>query len=840
MKKALLMCLALAVTTLMLFVSCNAEVSTPVDTDGLAYVTFGNNTRSASFSVSYDIEDYDELYWTYTATKTDKGGTKGQTDDGETYLSGNGVPQQGLNYTIGAFSAGEWEFTLNAYKNYTKTTDDTGTTYSPCNKVYTSGDNTITATLRNGETKSVAADVTYAGETGSIRFGSLGGSSGKTNQNDAYFEWKKAGDSTEAPCFRIDAYATTTGKTYVFTNDSSIVKTDSNGYEAVYSLILEKDTSVTTGTKYIIKFVKSASESTPTYVDTITNIPADYYSCTVSAYTYNTDKTTTKVADDFTFAFRVYGSATTEITGKMTEDAQSSFKFNVAKLEVKSFTKSTEETTTVASTNSNATAVFSSSDLDESASYVFSRNDQGADSSSEKFVVMTKNGTSAGTEHVAVYGSSSFSLEEIKGNESKSINNFNNSVTATIPVAAGLDEENIAVYYSKNGEIDYTRDYFKDYNSENGLVTIKTNHFSTFVVAGKTAAPIYNVTQKRYYSALQDAVNNLEGTSELKLNSDCTVETDFIVLKNTKLTLDLNGKTLTAGPESTSFSKGSPVGLFKLESDSTLTVKNGTIKSTSKNKNTDEDYQAIRIFDTQDKGTKVAASNVNLTLEGVTIDAPCGIVIKEHSKNVTVTVKNSEVYYAEGNYGVTTNAKTDATSENVKMTIDGSKIKLRDETAVQDTTGLLINIPAKVVISNSEIEGMRQGAILRGGTYSISGTTFNSSGSETRYHKHNNVGTDDYEDENWASGNEVPLAALVVGNRNGSYAYPTTVTFSGTNTLEVGESTVRKQIYIWQADEAPDSETTNRSVTVTGFDEIWTANNDFNGAAVTSANENIN
>ncbi len=819
MKKTLLTCLALAVTALMLFISCNAEVKAPVDTDGLAYVTFGDNTRSASFSVTYDIEEYEDLYWTYTATKTDGGGVTGQTD-GETYLGGldtDGKPNKGINYTIGGFSAGEWEFTLTAYKELVENKDkDNSTTYSidTNSKVYET-DGEITATLRNGETKSVAAKVTYAADMpGSIRFGSLGGDDGTTNQNDAYFGWTKSGSKTKAPCFRIDAYGVTAKKTYVFTNDDKVEKTDE--IEAVYKLVLEKDTSGTSSTKYIIRFVKSTSDGETENVDTITNMPADYYSCTVSAYTYGSDdETKTNVAENFTFAFRVYGSATTEITGNLTEDAQSKWKFNVSKIEVKSFTKSDEGETEVKS-NNGATAVFSAGDLDDSASYVFSRNDQDADSSSEKFVVMTKNDDSAGTDQVAVYGSSSFSLEEIKGNSSKSIDKFSTPVKATIPVAKNLDSNNIAVYYSADGKtIDYSTDYYKSYDSGNGLVEIETSHFSTFVVAGKTAAPIYNVTQRRYYSTLQDAVANLEGTSELKLNTDCTVTTDFIEL-NTKLILDLNGKTITANTVTEDLGGSKAFGLFCLKSNSSLTIKNGNITTERKTK-ADWNFQTLKVGQNAD--------NVSLTVENVKITAPNGVIISAGVSNIDVTVRDSEIYYSTWGYGIGTNAKEPSEKGNVNIKIEDTFIGPRK--GIADTeencyTGLLLNVPTTVTVTDSEIHGGRQAAIFRGGTYTVSNSTFEYTTDSDEDHKK-------YESENWGSGNAVPNAAIVIGNRSGSYAYPTSVTFIGENTLTV-PTEESNQLYIWQNSK-------EYSVTVIGFDESWSVNDDFNGAAVKSADE---
>lgn len=59
------------------------------------------------------------------------------------------------------------------------------------------------------------------------------------------------------------------------------------------------------------------------------------------------------------------------------------------------------------------------------------------------------------------------------------------------------------------------------------------------------------------------------------------------------------------------------------------------------------------------------------------------------------------------------------------------------------------------------------------------------------------------------------------------------MTFEGTNTL-VNTDATRKQIYIYKADEVEGDADVDRSVTVEGFNEDWSVNNNFNGAVVKS------
>ena len=76
-KRKVLSIFLLALITVALAVSCSSNIETPVtNTEELAYVTFGNG-HSRELSTSYWTEDYDDLYWFYTAVKTDRYGTTG-------------------------------------------------------------------------------------------------------------------------------------------------------------------------------------------------------------------------------------------------------------------------------------------------------------------------------------------------------------------------------------------------------------------------------------------------------------------------------------------------------------------------------------------------------------------------------------------------------------------------------------------------------------------------------------------------------------------------------------------------------------------------------------------
>ena len=109
-KRKVLSILLLALITVTLAVSCSGSIDAPAqDAEELAYVTFGNG-HSRGLSTSYETEAYGNLFWFYTAQKTDSYGTTGQvglTHDLPTAAVSKNPdksPAQGLSGQVGPFS----------------------------------------------------------------------------------------------------------------------------------------------------------------------------------------------------------------------------------------------------------------------------------------------------------------------------------------------------------------------------------------------------------------------------------------------------------------------------------------------------------------------------------------------------------------------------------------------------------------------------------------------------------------------------------------------------------------------------------------------------------------
>ena len=114
MKKSSIFILTLSIIlTLFVAVACSNE--TAVVEDQLAYVSFGKSGSRAFTTGLSNAPGKDDLFWTYTATKTDG---KLNTGAGTQNITGKGIS----NKQVGPFSVGTWQFTLKGYAEDTHAT----------------------------------------------------------------------------------------------------------------------------------------------------------------------------------------------------------------------------------------------------------------------------------------------------------------------------------------------------------------------------------------------------------------------------------------------------------------------------------------------------------------------------------------------------------------------------------------------------------------------------------------------------------------------------------------------------------------------------------------------
>ncbi len=229
--------------------------------------------------------------------------------------------------------------------------------------------------------------------------------------------------------------------------------------------------------------------------------------------------------------------------------------------------------------------------------------------------------------------------------------------------------------------------------------------------------------------------------------------------------IDLNGHTI-----STSVDTGSLV-----PENTTTIIKNGKIN--------------LRHRSVDQSGIDVG-KNSTLILENVelTNNTAAGIFARGDS---TVTILDSKI--TTYGFAITTNA-SNSSFHNPTINIVNSTISgMDDDNGAK--TAILVNVPCHLSIENSTINGFMQGIIVRGGTANIENSTITNTVNETVA---TNFAPSTFANKNWGSGNELPAAALVIGNKSDKYQYPAEVTLVNTKIIStVTGSTTLPDIYMF-------------------------------------------
>ena len=250
----------------------------------------------------------------------------------------------------------------------------------------------------------------------------------------------------------------------------------------------------------------------------------------------------------------------------------------------------------------------------------------------------------------------------------------------------------------------------------------------------------------------------------------------YFYLNNGANTINLNGHTLT-----------SEVGWYlptaNSEIHNELTVSNGTLCMNN--------YPIWSKLN----GSIQLFTNTALTFNDVEFTSDItGIFIADQNHDIDVNILDSTMDI-EGYFGIGTNA-TKIESYNIDMNISGSKITTADsEETENDNTAILFNVQGEVTISDSIVTGDSQAMIVRGGKHTFNNVTFIAKGTHSTWA--------DYSSQNWATGNGVPLAALVIGNRSNYYPYGSTVTMTNVTAESPAHSYFETPVeyygvYIWQ------------------------------------------
>ena len=246
--------------------------------------------------------------------------------------------------------------------------------------------------------------------------------------------------------------------------------------------------------------------------------------------------------------------------------------------------------------------------------------------------------------------------------------------------------------------------------------------------------------------------------------ADVSVPIENLTDKN--VSIDLNGKTLTVTGNDPYINAGE-----------SLTLANGTIEWES---------TPAQIGIGMKSGSKVTLKNIKTNMTGKSI------FINQGTDVADLDIIDSEIE-TTCFYVVSTNASDNTTGKSVDINIQNSKLKTSDSN--KDNAGILLNVPGTLNIENSTIQGDRQAVIVRCGTATIKDSKLICTGETASANWDKYIAEDDK--GMWGSGNEVPVATLVVGNRSNANVYPydASCTLSNT-TLTLGDgSTGRTLVY---------------------------------------------
>lgn len=251
----------------------------------------------------------------------------------------------------------------------------------------------------------------------------------------------------------------------------------------------------------------------------------------------------------------------------------------------------------------------------------------------------------------------------------------------------------------------------------------------------------------------------------IKLENDTTIST--LTLSGTGETvIDLNGHTLTYNSNS-AITIGDDQTLSFIDSSVSGAKRGGTLALTG--------VTGTSAAINPQKGGTVNASNIKITCTGS--------AFYPQGNAAAVNITNCDVTAAV--YCVATNAAT-VDNYDVVITLSGSTFVAESEDG--DNCPIMINIPGKLKMDNCKVTGDRMGVLVRAGDANITNCEISMTGT---YKDNNN-----YESSKpWGSGNEVPMAALVVGSQTQAYKADANCNITNT-TINAPEGNAKPAIYV--------------------------------------------
>lgn len=319
-------------------------------------------------------------------------------------------------------------------------------------------------------------------------------------------------------------------------------------------------------------------------------------------------------------------------------------------------------------------------------------------------------------------------------------------------VSAAQDVKEFSVL--ANDEVRYSK-ALENHDMTDGSGSLKRDINLTFNAVAIQAEPFAN--EEEAYNAKDAVITSDTDVIEaaimdrmpVVLSADANV--DSAVLDRAGADIDLNGQELK-------ISGTTPIAL---NNNKSISLKDGTLVLDNRNGR----RVGIAIYE----GGSLELNDVNMTTNEVSM------VVDRGTNNATVDIIDS-VITSTDNYVLSTNAGDPETGANVVINIKNSTLI----TQISDSTAVLMNIPGILNIEDSHLEANRQGLIVRCGNATVKNSTVKSNATTNMIQQNN---WDYYDSNKWKSGNEVPVAAVVVGNRGaeGAISYPHDATLTSIN-----------------------------------------------------------
>lgn len=257
---------------------------------------------------------------------------------------------------------------------------------------------------------------------------------------------------------------------------------------------------------------------------------------------------------------------------------------------------------------------------------------------------------------------------------------------------------------------------------------------------------VYNGYTSLYNAMLYDFKEN----DTLILLQDC--ETNWLTLPNGSV-IDLNGHDLTYTGTTTITFSGSGKTATITDNSVSGSERGGTLNITGERDGSQSVFEIA--------GAKLNVSNINIQSTGC-VFYPRGNTAELNITNCAITTT--------GVFCVATNAG-DQAYYGVTINISGSSLTAAAEN--DDDCTIMMNVSGSLNIENSVITGDRQGLFVRAGDVTVVNSEIVVTGDwAAREENDENA----YHDGDWQSGNEAPSAAIVAGNRNGTYFADANVT----------------------------------------------------------------